>query len=95
MYGCVMVQVEEICRKALYRRYRLLPHFYTLFYRAHTIGLPVMTPLFFAGISPCMSVVVMVLGKGKLWVSADISTPPVFHGLCERKKVGIQRSAQL
>jgi hypothetical protein len=54
-----------------------------------------MTPLFFAGISPCMSVVVMVLGKGKLWVSADISFPPVFHGLCERKKVGIQRSAQL
>ncbi len=88
-----MVQVEEICRRALYRRYRLLPHFYTLFHRAHTIGLPVMTPLFFAGISPCMSVV-MVLGKGKLWVSADISTP-VFHGLCERKNVGIQRSAQL
>ncbi|CAM6030795.1 unnamed protein product [Sphagnum balticum] len=41
-------EVEEICRRALYRRYRLLPHFYTLFHRAHTIGLPVMTPLFFA-----------------------------------------------
>jgi hypothetical protein len=54
-----------------------------------------MTPLFFAGISPCMSVDVMVLGKGKLWVSADISIPPVFHGLHDRKKFGIQRSAQL
>jgi alpha-glucosidase (family GH31 glycosyl hydrolase) len=40
--------VEEICRKALYRRYRLLPHFYTLFHRAHSTGLPVMAPLFFA-----------------------------------------------
>ncbi|KAH8966663.1 hypothetical protein BDL97_03G038000 [Sphagnum fallax] len=41
-------EVEEICRKALYRRYRLLPHFYTLFHRAHSTGLPVMAPLFFA-----------------------------------------------
>ncbi|KAG0617198.1 hypothetical protein M758_5G172100 [Ceratodon purpureus] len=41
-------QVEELCRFALSRRYRLLPHFYTLFYQAHKRGVPVMTPLFFA-----------------------------------------------
>jgi alpha-glucosidase len=41
-------EVEEVCRTALNRRYRLLPHFYTLFYQAHKKGVPVMTPLFFA-----------------------------------------------
>lgn len=45
----IFVQVEELCRFALNRRYRLLPHFYTLFYQANKIGIPVMTPLFFAG----------------------------------------------
>lgn len=46
----VLLQAEELCRQALNRRYRLLPHFYTLFYKAHLTGLPVATPLFFAGI---------------------------------------------
>lgn len=42
-------ECEAVCRAAILRRYRLLPHLYTLFYRAHTQGLPVATPLFFAG----------------------------------------------
>ncbi|KAG0504780.1 hypothetical protein M758_N018300 [Ceratodon purpureus] len=42
------LEVEKLCRVALNRRYRLLPHFYTLFYQAHKMGVPVMTPLFFA-----------------------------------------------
>ncbi|PIN24032.1 Maltase glucoamylase [Handroanthus impetiginosus] len=41
-------ECEEVCRLALRRRYRLLPHIYTLFYMAHTRGIPVATPTFFA-----------------------------------------------
>lgn len=41
-------ECEEVCRLALKRRYRLLPHIYTLFYLAHTTGIPVATPTFFA-----------------------------------------------
>lgn len=40
--------VEDTARLALDRRYRLLPHIYTAFWEAHTQGLPVMRPLFFA-----------------------------------------------
>ncbi|XP_044481908.1 alpha-glucosidase 2 isoform X2 [Mangifera indica] len=41
-------ECEEVCRLAIKRRYRLLPHIYTLFYIAHTTGIPVATPTFFA-----------------------------------------------
>ncbi|CAH2052908.1 unnamed protein product [Thlaspi arvense] len=41
-------ECEEVCRAALKRRYQLLPHFYTLFYIAHTTGAPVAAPVFFA-----------------------------------------------
>ncbi|KAG8382052.1 hypothetical protein BUALT_Bualt05G0036400 [Buddleja alternifolia] len=41
-------ECEEVCRLALRRRYRLLPHMYTLFYMAHTKGIPVATPTCFA-----------------------------------------------
>ncbi|MCO5553663.1 hypothetical protein L7F22_007189 [Adiantum nelumboides] len=41
-------ECENVCRLALERRYRLLPHMYTLFYNAHTTGEPVISPLFFA-----------------------------------------------
>ncbi len=39
---------EDTCRLALNRRYRLLNYLYTQFYIAHTEGLPVARPLFFA-----------------------------------------------
>lgn len=41
-------ECEEVCRLALLRRYRLIPHIYTLFYMAHTQGTPVAAPTFFA-----------------------------------------------
>ncbi|KAJ4851187.1 hypothetical protein Tsubulata_000510 [Turnera subulata] len=44
-------ECEEVCRLALKRRYRLIPHIYTLFYAAHTTGTPVATPTFFAELS--------------------------------------------
>ncbi|MBC7772910.1 MAG: DUF5110 domain-containing protein [Pyrinomonadaceae bacterium] len=40
--------VEETCRMALQRRYRLLPYLYTAFHEASVNGLPVARPLFFA-----------------------------------------------
>jgi len=39
---------EDTCRRAIERRYRLLPYIYTLFREAHETGMPVCRPLFFA-----------------------------------------------
>uniref|UniRef100_J3MK77 Uncharacterized protein n=2 Tax=Oryza brachyantha TaxID=4533 RepID=J3MK77_ORYBR len=41
-------ECEEVCRLALLRRYRLLPHIYTLFYLSHMNGTPVAAPVYFA-----------------------------------------------
>jgi alpha-glucosidase len=41
-------ECEKVCRLALKRRYRLIPHIYTLFYMAHTKGTLVASPTFFA-----------------------------------------------
>lgn len=41
-------ECEEVCRLALLRRYRLIPHIYTLFYEAHKKGIPILSPTFFA-----------------------------------------------
>ncbi|XP_013005977.1 neutral alpha-glucosidase AB isoform X3 [Cavia porcellus] len=38
-------QHQEVIREALGQRYSLLPYWYTLFYRAHIEGVPVMRPL--------------------------------------------------
>lgn len=37
--------VEDVCRKYIRLRYRLLPYLYTQFYEAHKTGLPIMRPL--------------------------------------------------
>ncbi|XP_057716090.1 neutral alpha-glucosidase C isoform X2 [Corythoichthys intestinalis] len=38
-------EVTKAIRSVIQERYRLLPYWYTLFYRAHTSGLPVLRPL--------------------------------------------------
>ncbi|MEM1165421.1 MAG: TIM-barrel domain-containing protein [Planctomycetota bacterium] len=38
---------EATCRRAIERRYRLLPYLYTVFRETHTDGLPVIRPAFF------------------------------------------------
>lgn len=41
-------RVEDVCRTAINRRYRLLPYIYTLFREAAEKGMPVMRPAFMA-----------------------------------------------
>ncbi|MCQ2167781.1 MAG: DUF5110 domain-containing protein [Bacteroidales bacterium] len=41
-------RTEDICRRAIERRYRLLPYYYTLFEEASRTGLPVMRPIFWS-----------------------------------------------
>ena len=41
-------EVEQVCRTAINRRYRLLPYIYTLFRETSQTGLPVMRPVFMA-----------------------------------------------
>lgn len=41
-------EAEATCRRALERRYRLLPYFYSLAHEATVTGLPMVRPMFFA-----------------------------------------------
>lgn len=44
-------KIENVCRTAINRRYKLLPYMYTLFQEAATNGVPVMRPTFMADIT--------------------------------------------
>lgn len=43
---CFGEEIEEYCRKAIEERYRLLPYFYTQFYRYSSEGTPIIRSLF-------------------------------------------------
>ena len=42
------IEIENVSRTALNRRYQLLPYMYSLFHEAAETGLPIMRPVFFA-----------------------------------------------
>ncbi|XP_050232019.1 uncharacterized protein LOC126680835 isoform X2 [Mercurialis annua] len=79
-------ECEEVCRLALKRRYRLIPHIYTLFYVAHTVGTPVATPTFFADLKdPSLRKIETSFLLGPLLVyastNADQGTDKLQHAL--------------
>ena len=41
-------KVEDVCRTAVERRYKLMPYIYTLFHEASINGMPIMRPIFMA-----------------------------------------------
>ncbi|MCA9302795.1 MAG: DUF5110 domain-containing protein, partial [Phycisphaerales bacterium] len=41
-------EIEATCRRALERRYRLMPYIYTLFHESSVTGMPIARPTFFA-----------------------------------------------
>ncbi|HWL41989.1 MAG TPA: TIM-barrel domain-containing protein [Ilumatobacter sp.] len=68
-------QVEATCRRALERRYRLLPYLYTLAREAATTGLPIMRPAFWADPADAglRRVDTAFLLGADLYVRADVS----------------------
>jgi alpha-glucosidase len=78
--------VEKSSRIALERRYRLLPYIYTAFYDAHTTGLPVMAPAFFANPQDLRlrnEEEAFLLGKDILVVPAFTENPTLPFGIWE------------
>ena len=81
-YGPV---VEDVCRLALNRRYRLLNYFYTQFWNAHETGEPVARPAFFAepgnerlrGWDDGFLVGPGLLVAGATWPGAEPQVPPM------------------
>lgn len=65
---------QKIIRDALNLRYTLLPYLYTLFYRSHNDGLPVVRPLFFQYPESAYNATYMV-DVQFMWGSALLITP--------------------
>lgn len=79
-------EMEKTSRIALERRYRLLPYLYTLFYNAHTTGLPVMQPAFFddpKNLELRREEQIFLLGKDLLVVPAFAENPHLPAGIWE------------
>jgi len=79
--------VEATARRAIERRYRLLPYFYTLFREAHLTGLPVARPVFFADpADPGLRAVehAFLLGRDLLVVARVTPDGPVANPLASR-----------
>ena len=66
--------VAEAGRQAIGMRYRLLPHLYTAFHRAQTVGTPVAKPLWFAYPSDPAT-----HGIDDQWLLGDLLITPIIH----------------
>ena len=66
--------VAEAGRQAIGMRYRLLPHLYTAFHEAHTLGTPVAKPLWFAYASDPAT-----HGIDDQWLLGDLLITPIIH----------------
>jgi alpha-glucosidase len=78
--------IEKTSRIALERRYRLLPYLYTLFYNAHTSGLPLMCPVFFddpADVRLRAEDQAFLLGKNLLVIPSFAKDPVLPKGIWE------------
>lgn len=78
--------IEKTSRIALERRYRLLPYIYTLFYKAHQTGMPVMNPVFFANPQDLRlrtEEEVFLLGEDLLVIPAFADNPALPFGIWE------------
>ncbi|MBL4822762.1 MAG: DUF5110 domain-containing protein [Colwellia sp.] len=73
---------QEILRKFIKLRYKLLPYNYTLAYQNSSTGMPLMRPLFFAdGLEDELSRKLMDNAKTYLWGDAFLVTPVVNAGV--------------
>lgn len=75
--------IEDICRTAVNRRYRLLPYIYTLFREASLDGMPVMRPVFMADekdLSLRSEQRVYMLGDDLMVIPRWASEPALPHG---------------
>ncbi len=80
---------EQESRKALNRRYRLLPYLYTQFYWGATTGLPIMRPVFFANATDTSlrkEQEAFLLGDDLLIIPATARAPKLpkgnWHNIC-------------
>jgi oligosaccharide 4-alpha-D-glucosyltransferase len=75
-------ETQDILRKFIKLRYKLLPYNYTLAYQNSTTGLPLMRPLFFElGLDKEASLKLMDDAKSYLWGDAFLVTPIVDAGV--------------
>lgn len=77
-------EIENVARTALNRRYQLLPYYYTLFYDASVVGLPIMRPVFFADpkdTALCNEDQIFLVGDGLLIIPKWAKNPAIPKGI--------------
>jgi alpha-glucosidase (family GH31 glycosyl hydrolase) len=70
-------EVARVTRETLHIRYTLLPYLYTLFYEAHTTGVPVIRPVFFEFPSDTTA---QGVDEQMMWGGAFLISPVLYQG---------------